>query len=368
LDLRKFEILMDILYNYGISQEDVLTELKALDLKNDDSLLCIASAGEIPLNVAAMADVRVTAVDTSENQIRLCRIKQASALFNDSVKAASFLGYMKMDENERERIYRDEISGCLPADDRKFWVSCLPVIRGGVVNAGRFENFMRKVTGVGRLIVGEKNLYKLFECETIEEQQDVFDRKIKGPLVNAIFRIAFHPWVYRNRGIDPAGLTHSGARNIGEFFFNRFRNFCCSSISRNNYFLQYTFFNEVLFREALPEFLQPTYFDRLSRNACSIEYITDPLEKILGAYESGRFNKIHISNIGDWMSVNEVADIFRMIRDKTSPGAKIVMRYIHLNHKIPDYLPELLADYSLGQKLEAKDRYPFYSIVPILRS
>jgi S-adenosylmethionine:diacylglycerol 3-amino-3-carboxypropyl transferase len=91
------------------------------------------------------------------------------------------------------------------------------------------------------------------------------------------------------------------------------------------------------------------------------------IEKILQDGECGRFNKIHISNIGDWMSKESMADMFRLIRDKTVPGAQIVMRYIHMNHKIPGLVPELVADYDLGDDLVLTDRYPFYSIVPIIR-
>jgi S-adenosylmethionine-diacylglycerol 3-amino-3-carboxypropyl transferase len=359
---------MDFLYNYGISQEDALTECQALKLAGGDSLLCIASAGEIPLNIAALSDVRIIASDVSASQIRLCRLKQTAALCADALRAASFLGYMNMGESNREKIFRDEISQYLSVDDREFWIRNLNALKGGAINSGRFEKYMLKVTSTGRSIVGKKNLLSLFECNSIEEQKDVFDRKINGLVVNGLFRVAFHPWIYKNRGIDPVGLTHSGARNIGEFFFQRFRNFCCNTLSRKNYYLQYTFFNRILFQEALPEFLQPHYHERFTKNISKIEYTEKSIESILEAGESGKFNKIHISNIGDWMSKESMADMFRLIRDKTLPGARAVMRYIHLNHKIPGSVPELVADYNLGDDLVLRDRYPFYSVIPIIRT
>jgi S-adenosylmethionine-diacylglycerol 3-amino-3-carboxypropyl transferase len=359
---------MAYLYNYGISQEDALTEHKALKLTEGDTLLCIASAGEIPLNIAALAEVKIIAADVSADQLRLCRIKQTAARDSDSIRAASFLGYMAMCESDRERVFRDEIMQYLSEDDRQYWVKNQDAIRNGVINSGRFEKYMLKVTDAGRFIVGRKNLYSLFECSSVEEQKEVFDKKINGMLVRGIFRIAFHPWIYKNRGIDPAGLTHSGARNIGEFFFHRFRNFCCNTMARKNYFLQYTFFNRILFAEALPEFLQPAFHDRFARNISNIEYSETPIEKILEEAETGKFNKIHISNIGDWMSKESMSGMFRLISDKTLPGARIIMRYIHLNHKIPHSVPGLIPDYDLGDNLVLEDRYPFYSVVPITRT
>jgi S-adenosylmethionine-diacylglycerol 3-amino-3-carboxypropyl transferase len=358
---------MAFVYNYGISQEDALTECKALQIDTGDSLLCIASAGEIPLNIAASTDVKIIAADTSVNQIRLCRIKQLAAVNTDAITAASFLGFMKMREGDRERIFRKEVIHGLSEDDRRFWNRNIDAVRQGVINSARFEKYIQKVTAAGQFLVGKQNLYRLFECNSLEEQKEIFDKKINGMLVRSIFRIAFHPWIYKNRGIDPVGLTHSGARNIGEFFFNRFRNFCCGTLSRTNYYLQYTFFNRILFSEALPEFLQPSLHERYVRNAVNIEYIANSLEEVLEAAEPGKFNKIHISNIGDWQSVDKMNALFRLIRDRTTPGARMVMRYIHLHHPVPATLPELEADYSLGRSLELSDRYPFYSVIPVFR-
>lgn len=356
---------MEAIYNYGISQEDALTEIGALQIDKGDSLLCIASAGEIPLNIAALKELKIVATDVSVNQIRLCRMKQVAATLPDSTKSAAFLGYQEMDPEERTQFYIGEIMPLLTQEDAWFWQNHSEAIAGGVVNAARFEKYMQKVSGIGQMLIGKKNLYKLFDCATIEEQRNVFDSRINGLMVKAIFNLAFHPWIYKNRGIDPAGLTHSGARNIAEFFFNRFRNFCCNTPARENYYLQYTFFGKVLFPEALPEFLQPTNKERLTRNIPNIEFSVGPIEDVLANSETGSFNKIHLSNIGDWQSVETMNQLFSLISQKTIPGYRIAMRYIHLHHPIPENIPDLEADYLLGRTLEQKDRYPFYSIVPI---
>jgi S-adenosylmethionine-diacylglycerol 3-amino-3-carboxypropyl transferase len=358
---------MEYLYNYGISQEDFITEIKALELSSGDLLLCIASAGEVPLNIAAKCDADIVAVDTSINQIRLCRIKQCAAIHLDSLQGASFLGYMNLKEDERENIYNDQIRMFLPESDCRFWEQNIRIIREGVINAARFEKYIQKVSSIGQLLVGRKNLYRLFECDTTDEQKVIFDRYINGPVVRSLFKVAFHPAIYKNRGIDPRGLTHSGSRNIADFFLGRFRNFCCSTLSRRNYYLQYTFFNKVLFPEALPEYLQPAFHKAFVKNSERIEYRLETIDKTLKNSEQGHFSKIHLSNIGDWMSKESMAGLFGIIRDRTLPGAMIVLRYIHLNHMIPGSIPELKADYERGEYLSRTDRYPFYSIVPIVR-
>jgi S-adenosylmethionine-diacylglycerol 3-amino-3-carboxypropyl transferase len=359
---------MEVLYNYGISQEDVLSEYRALEITRNDSLICIASAGEIPLNMAALQKINIVAVDNSITQLRLCRIKQLAAITLDRIKAASFLGYMNMPFSERIGIFKNELSTFLSAEDCLFWEQHPDAVQKGVINSARFEMYIRKFSAIGRVIIGHKNLYRLFDCDSIEEQKIVFDRYITRPLLRSIFKIAFHPKIYKKRGIDPAGLTHSGTRDIAEFFFQRFRNFCCSTMSRRNYYLQYSFFNRVLFPEALPEFLQADFHDAFVKNSPGIEFRLSTLEMALQQSDPGQFNKLHISNIGDWMSKESMAGLFGLIRDKTAPGARAVMRYIHMNHEIPAVVPELTADYRLGEDIVLTDRYPFYSIVPIIRT
>jgi S-adenosylmethionine:diacylglycerol 3-amino-3-carboxypropyl transferase len=182
-----------------------------------------------------------------------------------------------------------------------------------------------------------------------------------------MFALVFHPFVYRKRGIDPAGLTHAGARNIGRFFYQRFRSFCCSTPARRNFYLQQTFFNRVLFPEAMPEYLQPAHRETLVGNADRIQYRLGSIVDVLQHSATGQYNKIHLSNIGDWISSAAMADLFRLLRDKTRPGAKVVVRYIHRHHRVPASVPELVADPGFGEQLVRTDRYPFYSVIPMVR-
>ncbi len=358
---------MGVPYYYGISQEDVLTEFRALEIARHDSLLCIASGGDLPLNMAALQDLTILAIDNSIDQLKLCRIKKVAATLLDSIKAASFLGYMNISNQERQRIFRHDIRTLLSKEDCVFWEQHSDAIKQGVINSAQFEQYIRKVSALACSIIGRKNLYRLFDCDSVEEQKVIFDRWISNPLLRSIFKIAFHPQLYKKIGIDRVGLNYSGARNIPEFFFQRFRNFCCNTLARKNYYFQYTFFNRVLFPEALPEYLQPAYHESFIKNIGQVEFRHASLENVLLKSEAGQFNKIHLSNISDWISKENMDKLFINIRDKTPPGGRAIMRYIHLNHLIPESLPELKADYDLGEALEITDRYPFYSIVPIIR-
>ena len=352
-------------YKFGLSQEDILTEIRGLDLKDGDSLLCIAGAGEVPLSVAALRHVGVVAVDSSESQLRLCRFKQLSATRLGPDLAAGFLGYGPDDENRRERLYKEEIAPFLVMDDRDFWKTYINVIRQGVIHAGKFEQFIAKASRPARWVIGNKNFTRLFGCSSIAEQEAVFDRYISGALLKLVFRSAFHPRIYKNRGIDEAGMQHRVVSNIGDFFFNRFRSFCCSTPARENFMLQYIFFRQSIFPEALPEYLKKENHAVFLQNSRRISFMQTTMETFLAGIKTGQFNKIQLSNISDWMPFSAMEQVFRYLQEKTTPGSRMVLRHIYSEPRIGNGAGFLAKDHQMGEELIKTDRFPFSSVVPI---
>ena len=357
---------MKPLYNFGLSQEDPLTEIKGMDLADGDSLLCIAAAGEVPLSIAALKNVSIVAVDPSEDQLRLCRIKQQTALVLESPNAAGFLGYTRMSGKRREKLFDKKIVSFLKKEDQDFWRKNMQCVRGGLIHCGKFERFIKKASRPALWIIGRKNFYRLFDCNSRKEQEEIFDRYFAGILLKTIFKTAFHPWVYTNRGIDAVGMQHHQEGNIGDFFFNRFRNFCCSTPARDNFLLQYVFFRQSLFPGALPEYLKSENHRTFLQNQSKIIFVKSTMEQVLTQVPPGKFNKIQLSNIGDWISKESMAGILVMIQEKTSPGSGVVMRHIYFEHPVPDSVHFLKPNHELGEEIIKTDRFPFSSIVPIL--
>jgi S-adenosylmethionine:diacylglycerol 3-amino-3-carboxypropyl transferase len=352
-------------YNFGLSQEDPLTEIKGLDLADGDSLLCIAGAGEVPLSISAMHHVSIVAVDASENQVHLCNIKKLAANLLEPAEAAGFLGYTRMTWMRRETLYHHKIAPLLPEEDLGFWRKNSKVISNGVIHAGKFEQFIQKASFPALLIIGKRNFYRLFDCQSTADQEDVFDRFFAGAILKTIFKTAFHPRIYKNRGIDAAGMQHRQQGNIGDLFFNRFRSFCCSTPARDNFLLQYVFFRQSLFPGALPEYLKSENRETFLKNNQNIRFVSSTMENFLLQTHSGQFNKILLSNIGDWMPKETMTGLYNQVQEKTRPGCRIVLRYIYLEHPVPGSAPFLKPDHHFGQALIKTDRFPFSSVVPI---
>ncbi|MCK5690366.1 DUF3419 family protein [Myxococcota bacterium] len=351
-------------WNFGISQEDARTELAALSLESSDRLLAVASAGEVPLNLAALSDAEIVAVDTSPAQLMLCELKWTAATKIEPDAAAKFLGYMAMEPQRRKEIFKILAPSLAPAT-ALFWNAQEEALAAGIVGQARFEKYLRQYNWLALRLLGQRHLRALLDYETREEQQEYFDKNFRTGLLRLLFKIAFHPRVYKKRGMDEQGLTHGKERDIAAFFFDRFRDFCTATPARKNYYYQYSFFNQITHSEGLPEYLTEKGVERLCKRKSAPRFVQASYTEHLLEEPPETYNKFHLSNIGDWMDVQAFEHLWESIAKRSAPQGKGILRYIHKEQRVPESLSERISlNLELGELLTREDRYPFYTIVP----
>jgi S-adenosylmethionine:diacylglycerol 3-amino-3-carboxypropyl transferase len=254
----------------------------------------------------------------------------------------------------------------LEGPEKTFWDRHPAAWEKGPVHAARFEKYLSRFSWVGLQILGRKKLMRLFDFNDVEEQKQYFDRQLDSRRLKRIFKIAFHPKIYKKRGMDAQALVHSRERDIAEFFFSRFRSFCTATPARKNYFLQLAFFNRLLFMEALPEYLQENGNQRLRKSVDLLSFYHESLSERIRRKPRGYYDAFALSNIGDWMSKEDFAALLELIGTQAAGQSRALLRYIHFAHPIPVKLAGVFKlDRRLGDELEAVDRYPFYSLLPM---
>lgn len=351
---------MKHLFDFGISQEDPLTEFRLLQISKEDRLLCIASGGEIPLSLCSLQPgVTITAVDTSPGQIFLCKLKLLAATTLLFPENAAFLGYSHQSPDKRRETYFDQLRKELSPEEQVFWDKHVPAVEKGVINSGRFEQYIAKLRFIARFIIGRRNLEQLLQCSTLDEQATLFDNQIATrKAVRYLFKIAFHPAVYKNRGLSAKGMIHT-QQKMGDIFFNKFRNFCVCTPAADNYFLHYFLAGACISEQVMPEYL--VHSSRLQSVAQNITWKNTSLQAELKESRKGTYNKIHLSNIGDWMTEPEFADLFVLLNNKCVGEQKILYRYLRKNHVATQ--AGQTGPFTVKEvHTETTDRFPFYSM------
>jgi S-adenosylmethionine:diacylglycerol 3-amino-3-carboxypropyl transferase len=254
----------------------------------------------------------------------------------------------------------------LSETERIFWERHPQVFDQGPIHAARYERYLARFSWIGLRILGKKRFMGLFEGLSVEEQREYFDAHLASGLLRGVFKVAFHPRVYRKRGIERQGLVHSGTRDIAEFFFRRFRDFCTSTPAKDNYFLQITFFGHVLSADILPGFLKPDNHRRLRDAGERLVFHQEPITEFIRRAPKGRYNGFALSNVGDWMSKEDFQSLLEVITSRAGSGSRILLRFIHFDHPIPVALRDILeVSGDVKRTLEETDRFPFYSLSPM---
>ena len=275
------------------------------------------------------------------------------------------MGYGWYDKKRRRDIYFDELHKSLDKEEQKFWIKHLKAIENGVVRYGRFEAYLEKLRWMAQLLIGKTNINRLLSCITTEEQTMVYDEYIakrKG-LAN-FFKIIFHPSIYKNRGLREEAMQHS-SNDTGTIFYQKFRHFCTSTLLSENYFFQFFLAGECSNNESYPDYLREKNRLILNEYASNILWKNISLQGELASNNPGYYNKIHLSNIGDWLTNTEFAVILDIICRQCTGSEKMVYRYLQKNHFLTDELchGRFLID---SVDIKSSDRFPFYELLTIM--
>ncbi|MDX1585612.1 MAG: DUF3419 family protein [Balneolaceae bacterium] len=355
------------LYDFGVAQDDPQSELKALDPVAGDRILCIASAGEVPLELLVNTDasISIDAVDIDTKQLYLSNLKLMAAACLEEWDAARFLGFLPATLKDRVKWF-DLFEACLPENESQFWKENFEIFGKGPIHLGRYETYIAHFAPLGRwLLGGKRKLMGLFKSADIEEQKSYFDKNFRTGLLKKLFRLMFHPRLYRNRGISEQGLLHSENQQIGMVFYNKFRDFCTATPARKNWILQFVLFDRVIFTGALPSYLQPEGRARLKEESNRLNLVEKSYTDILLDKEHGYYNKFALSNVSDWLNTEDFTDLLQIILEKSGRDAKGLIRYIYTaDIQIPGLADRLGFDRKKGASLLKQDRFPFYKLIP----
>ena len=103
---------------------------------------------------------------------------------------------------------------------------------------------------------------------------------------------------------------------------------------------------------------------RVRENPAAIAWRLESYQEALDKSPPGRFNKFHLSNIGDWMGLEEYAGLLAQVSAKAAPSSRAISRFIHLDHPLPEALKErIVRRDKRGEELAGSDRFPFYNLV-----
>ena len=352
--------LSDLLF--GMSWEDPASDRRALTIQPGETLLTVTSGACNTLTLLLEDPGKIYAVDINPSQSHLLELKRAAVRHLEYDELRAFLGLAPSDR--RLKIF-ERLRGDLSEAALRYWTSKAEAVRKGVVNAGKYESFIRLFSLFVGVTQGKKRIDGLFRCQTLEQQQDYFDRKWNTVRWRLLFKLLANKRVLAKRGLTADYFKFDdGSSSFPESFLRRARRAMCEIPVESNYFLAQYLLARYRSEEAVPAYLLrenlPVVRQRLDR----IQLVTSPAQQWLGQQPDACIDCFSLSNICELMSPEETSRFFAEVARSARPGARICFRNLIVPRGVPESLQgEIELQEELSLDLIARDRSFVYSRV-----
>ncbi|MFN2387268.1 MAG: DUF3419 family protein [Thermoanaerobaculia bacterium] len=339
--------------NYASVNEDWRTEAQALRPGTTDRILCVTGSGDRPLNLLAVTGGGVLAIDVNPAQTDLLRLKIAALRRLSFDDYAAFLGLRAADGRwRRDRLA--ELSPDLPPDTRRFWSARPAMITTGVLYAGRWERFHRRVADLLRRLPFF-SIHAVFECDDLAEQRRFLDRRWSPRFWRWLASLLCSPLLSPLCFGDPA-YVRNGRFPAGRYVSERMRRALHRGLARES-FMMSLLLRGTLTPFDLPPHLTPEGAAVVRSRLDRLEIVTGDLLEVLDRAPAGSFTHFSLSDVPSFLDAAGFRRLLRGIAASAAPGARFCIRQFLRRHVWPDGRTNRLhRERSLEKQLAVWDR------------
>ena len=321
---------------FGMSWEDPESDRRALQIQPGEVVVTIGSGGCNTLDLLQENPATIFAVDINRCQSYLLELKCAAIRRLDLDDLHAFLG-LKQARNRLEVF--DALKIDLTGPALAYWRSRLRAIADGVVHQGRYERFLRHFRRFVHLLQGRRRIDDLFQCQSLEEQREYFDRVWNTAQWRALFHLLFNKRVLARRGLSPDYFRFDdGAASFADSFFQRARRALRDIPIATNYFIAQYLLGRYTSPDAAPAYLRkerlPVIKERLNR----VQIVTADLKVWLASRQEASIDRVSLSNICELMNLAETARTFGQVARTVRPGGRICFRNLMIPREVPEGL------------------------------
>lgn len=332
-------------------REDPELELAAFKGRWDGPIAVVSSAGCTALSLVASGADEVVGVDVNRTQNHLVELKAAAVAELDPDEALAVLGGAPLLPQGRLFYYR-RLRGALTPAARDYWDARPETVARGVLGAGVTERLMRLIVWAVRTLVHPRGrVERLLRLRTTAEQRRFYATEWDNARWRLLFRVLCNRYVLR-RAYDPAFFANVENPSFARHFRRVAEHTLTRLPVRDNYFLHHLLTGRYP-RDGLPPYLTarvPALPDRLT-------LVDGALTDYLRTRPDASMAGFSLSNICEWLTAEQVDELFAEIVRTARPGARLVFRNFVGWTEVPDRWRETVReDRRLGADLIRLDR------------
>lgn len=317
--------------------EDPEVDLAAMELQPHHRLLTIASGGCNMLTYLARGPESIDVADLNASHIALNRLKIAA--FRHLPAHADVMRFFgAANERANSAAYDRFIAPHLDARSRRYWEGRrlngkrrIEVFNGNFYRTGLLGRFIGASHIAARLYGVDLN--ELMQARSIEEQRDVFNRRIAPVFDRKAVR-----WITARKsslfglGIPPrqfdelASLTEE--KSLAGVLRERVEKLACHFPLQDNYFAWQAFARRYPSpgEGKLPPYLALDNYQAIRGNLDRVTLHHDNVVHILQGKPTESMDRYVLLDAQDWMTDEQINALWREITRTARPGARVIFR------------------------------------------
>ncbi|GAB4052584.1 DUF3419 family protein [Catellatospora paridis] len=328
-------------------REDPELEIAAFAARWDGPIAVVSSAGCTALSLLAAGATEVVGIDVNRTQNHLVELKAAAVAQLAPGSALGLLGGVAMAPAARRHAY-DQIRGRLTTGARHYWDAHLQAIDAGVLQAGVTERLMRLIARSLR-VVHPRRIETLLAPRTLDQQREFYHRDWDTFGWRLLFAVLCNRLVLR-RTYDERFFAHVENPSYARHFRQVAEHTLTDLEIGGNYFLHH------LLTGAYPAASRPPYLDAqvpVDRLHLVDGAFTDYLRTLPDRSMAG----FALSNICEWLTADQIDELFAEIVRTARPGARLVFRnFVGWTEVPPRWRDAVREDRARGEELMRTDR------------
>lgn len=343
------------LIRYANCWEDADILWEALQPRPGGRILSIASGGDNSLALLAGGG-EVVAADLSLAQLACVELKRAAFRRLEHEELLAFLGVQP--SAERPAVYR-RLRQSLPDYARTFWDGRPELVAGGIIHAGKFEEYFRLFRQrVVPLIHSRRTVEALLAEKDEAGRRRFYAERWDTLRWRLLFRLFFSRPVMGRLGRDREFFRYVQGP-VAASILARTRHALTALPTHRNPYLQFILRGN--FGPALPRYLRPEQFAAIRAGLDRLTLVHGPVEEALRR-GGGPFDGCNLSDIFEYLAPDLCRDIYAALLAHSRPGARMA----YWNMLAPRRCPEELAGRvraleELSGRLFSRDNAFFYS-------
>lgn len=338
-------------YIYAFTWEDSRVDARILNLKSDDVVLAICSAGDNILSYVMQSPARVHAVDLNPTQCHLLELKVAA--FN----ALPYEDFWKIFGEGKHADFRQllvsQLSPHLSSRALQYWLSNANIFtskRGrGLYDTGGSKHAIRVMRWVARIFGLQRSVKAILEAKTLNEQREIWRSSIRPALLSTLVNrlvVSQESFLWSALGVpknqlamieadhaaacggDKSKATRSQA--VWNYMVNTLDPVAESThIAADNPYYHVCLAGQFS-RKCHPEYLSPQAHARLSRPGAfdGLRIHTDEIEEVIARITPGTLTVAVVMDSMDWFDPQSQAAAaqIRKLNRALKMGGRVMLR------------------------------------------